>query len=60
MQYIAPNLSAMVGSSIAAKLMGIAGGLTALSKLPATTIQVLNFMATKAFVVLLPNFSFFS
>jgi len=40
MQFIAPNLSAMVGSSIAAKLMGVAGGLTALSKLPATTVQV--------------------
>eukprot|EP01087_Luapelamoeba_hula_P019608 TRINITY_DN6513_c0_g1_i2.p1 TRINITY_DN6513_c0_g1~~TRINITY_DN6513_c0_g1_i2.p1 ORF type:complete len:525 (-),score=100.12 TRINITY_DN6513_c0_g1_i2:44-1468(-) len=42
MAYIAPNLSAVVGSSIAAKLMGVAGGLSALSKLPANTIQVLG------------------
>lgn len=42
MSLIAPNLSAIVGASIAAKLMGIAGGLTGLSKMPACNIQVLG------------------
>ena len=32
MTYIAPNLSSIIGASTAAKLMGAAGGLTALSK----------------------------
>ena len=42
MSLIAPNLSAIVGASIAAKLMGISGGLTGLSKMPACNIQVLG------------------
>lgn len=42
MDIVAPNLSAVTGSSIAARLMGIAGGLTALSKLPATVVQLLG------------------
>jgi len=32
MTFIAPNISIIVGSSTAAKLMGVAGGLTALVK----------------------------
>jgi U4/U6 small nuclear ribonucleoprotein PRP31 len=40
MQLIAPNLSAIIGTSTAAKLMGSAGGLTALCKIPACNIQV--------------------
>jgi len=55
MTFIAPNLSQIVGSTVAAKLMGnnnlvlrefhwsitgIAGGLTSLSKMPACNIQV--------------------
>ncbi|KAJ9554537.1 hypothetical protein OSB04_018582 [Centaurea solstitialis] len=42
MGYIAPNLSAIVGSAVAAKLMGTAGGLSALSKIPACDVQVLG------------------
>ena len=42
MSLIAPNLSAIVGASIAAKLMGTAGGLTALSKKPACVIELLG------------------
>lgn len=42
MAFIAPNLSLIVGASIAAKLMGVAGGLTRLSKMPACNIQVLG------------------
>ena len=36
---IAPNLSAVVGTAIAAQLMGVAGGLAALSQMPACNIQ---------------------
>ncbi|KAJ6710278.1 PRE-MRNA SPLICING FACTOR PRP31 [Salix koriyanagi] len=42
MGYIAPNLSAIVGSAVAAKLMGMAGGLTALAKMPACNVQLLG------------------
>jgi U4/U6 small nuclear ribonucleoprotein PRP31 len=42
MNFIAPNLTAIVGSGTAAKMMGIAGGLTALSKIPACNILVLG------------------
>jgi U4/U6 small nuclear ribonucleoprotein PRP31 len=42
MTAVAPNLSAVVGTRIAAQLIGIAGGLSALSKLPATVVQGLG------------------
>lgn len=42
MGYIAPNLSAIVGSAVAAKLMGTAGGLSALSKMPACNVMLLG------------------
>nr|CAG4647055.1 EOG090X06EY [Megafenestra aurita] len=42
MTFIAPNLSVLVGAPIAAKLMGVAGGLTSLSKMPACNIQLLG------------------
>ncbi|KAL8587798.1 U4/U6 small nuclear ribonucleoprotein Prp31 [Nucella lapillus] len=42
MSFIAPNLSIIVGASIAAKLMGVAGGLTNLSKMPACNILLLG------------------
>ncbi|KAK4788730.1 hypothetical protein SAY86_020049 [Trapa natans] len=42
MGYIAPNLSAIVGSAVAAKLMGTAGGLFALAKMPACNVQLLG------------------
>ncbi|RAL53259.1 unnamed protein product [Cuscuta campestris] len=42
MGYIAPNLSAIVGSAVAAKLMGIAGGLFSLAKMPACNVQLLG------------------
>mmetsp|Transcript_32954 Transcript_32954/g.83657 ORF Transcript_32954/g.83657 Transcript_32954/m.83657 type:complete len:498 (-) Transcript_32954:312-1805(-) len=42
MSSIAPNLSLIVGSEIAAKLMGLAGGLHALSRMPACNVQVLG------------------
>ncbi|MEW5303488.1 MAG: hypothetical protein WDW36_006174 [Sanguina aurantia] len=42
MHKIAPNLSAVVGTEVAAKLMGVAGGLLALSKIPACNVQVLG------------------
>ncbi|GIL61071.1 hypothetical protein Vafri_15470 [Volvox africanus] len=39
MNEVAPNLSAVVGTEIAAKLMGVAGGLLALSRMPSCNIQ---------------------
>ncbi|KAI8323058.1 hypothetical protein GQ54DRAFT_303620 [Martensiomyces pterosporus] len=42
MPLIAPNLTAVIGSASAAKLIVEAGGLTALSKIPACNIQVLG------------------
>ncbi|XP_017217849.1 U4/U6 small nuclear ribonucleoprotein Prp31 homolog [Daucus carota subsp. sativus] len=42
MAYIAPNLSAIVGSAVAAKLMAAAGGLSALTERPACNIKFLG------------------
>ncbi|KAL1140130.1 hypothetical protein AAG570_000062 [Ranatra chinensis] len=42
MSFIAPNLSAIVGASTAAKIMGVAGGLTNLSKMPACNVLLLG------------------
>ena len=47
MNFIAPNISAIVGASIAAKLMGAAGGLTKLSKMPANNISLLGRLVYK-------------
>lgn len=42
MSFIAPNISAIIGPTTAAKIMGIAGGLSALSKIPACNLLVLG------------------
>lgn len=42
MSFIAPNVSHIVGANVAAKLMGLAGGLTNLSKMPACNVEVLG------------------
>ena len=42
MHFIAPNLSALVGSTVAAQLIAAAGGLDSLSKMPACNIQVVG------------------
>ena len=42
MAFIAPNLSAIIGAPVAAKLMGAAGGLTNLSKMPSGHVQLLG------------------
>jgi nucleolar protein 56 len=42
MAQVAPNLRAVVGSSIGAKLISLAGSLEKLSRLPASTVQVLG------------------
>ncbi|KAK8743005.1 hypothetical protein OTU49_001482, partial [Cherax quadricarinatus] len=42
MSFIAPNLSCIVGASTAAKLMGVAGGLTNLAKLPASNVLLIG------------------
>jgi U4/U6 small nuclear ribonucleoprotein PRP31 len=42
MTFLAPNLSAIVGASTAAKLVSTAGGLTKLSKIPSCNLLVLG------------------
>ncbi|KAL7647102.1 UNVERIFIED_CONTAM: hypothetical protein RMT77_002360 [Armadillidium vulgare] len=42
MNFIAPNLSAVVGASTAAKLMGAAGGLTNLAKMPSDNVMLIG------------------
>jgi U4/U6 small nuclear ribonucleoprotein PRP31 len=42
MKVFAPNLSEIIGSEIAAKLIGIAGGLDNLAKLPSSTLFLLG------------------
>lgn len=40
--YVVSEISIISGSTIAAKLMGTAGGLAALARIPACTIQILG------------------
>lgn len=42
MANVAPNLTTLLGESVAAKLLTHAGGLNNLAKLPASTIQILG------------------
>lgn len=42
MHKIAPNVSLVVGSETASRLMGLAGGLLPLSKIPACNLEVLG------------------
>lgn len=42
MTFIAPNLSAVVGTRTATKLLGVAGGLEGLSKIPACNLHLLG------------------
>lgn len=42
MQIVAPNLRAIVGSLLGARLISIAGGMKNLAKMPASTVQVLG------------------
>ncbi len=42
MTRIAPNVSAIVGAAIAARVVGLAGGLVELSRIPSCNIQVLG------------------
>lgn len=46
---IAPNLSALVGTRISAQLIGAAGGLSNLSRIPACNIQVLGYSKESSF-----------
>ncbi|CAL9041673.1 unnamed protein product [Musa banksii] len=58
MGYIAPNLSAIVGSAVAAKLMGTAGGLLALAKMPACNVLLLGAKKKTCWVFVLRPLSF--
>mmetsp|Transcript_23042 Transcript_23042/g.33729 ORF Transcript_23042/g.33729 Transcript_23042/m.33729 type:complete len:503 (-) Transcript_23042:104-1612(-) len=42
MNRIAPNVCMLIGSRVAAQLVGMAGGLVALSKIPACNVQVMG------------------
>jgi U4/U6 small nuclear ribonucleoprotein PRP31 len=42
MKFLAPNLSALLGSSLASELVGMAGGLVALTAIPACNVQVMG------------------
>ncbi|KAG7097136.1 hypothetical protein E1B28_004514 [Marasmius oreades] len=42
MNILAPNLSAIVGTSTAAKLLGVAGGLNGLAKMPSCNVHLLG------------------
>ncbi|KAJ8495901.1 hypothetical protein ONZ45_g12669 [Pleurotus djamor] len=42
MNVLAPNLSAIVGTTTAAKLLGVAGGLQGLAKMPACNVHLLG------------------
>lgn len=42
LKQVAPNMSAIVGASLSARLMSIAGSLDNLAKMPASTLQVLG------------------
>ena len=42
MQIIAPNLSAILGTAVGARILGRAGNLKKLASMPASTIQVLG------------------
>ncbi|KAH9894376.1 Nop domain-containing protein [Cubamyces lactineus] len=42
MNILAPNLSAIVGTTTAAKLLGVAGGLSGIAKMPACNVHLLG------------------
>merc|ERR1719361_3297587 len=42
MAVVAPNLSALIGDTVAARLISKAGSLTNLAKAPASTVQILG------------------
>jgi len=42
MEEVAPNINVMTGATLGARLIALAGGLTNLAKMPASTIQVLG------------------
>lgn len=42
MEIVAPNLTELIGETIAAKLISHSGSLSTLSKYPASTIQILG------------------
>lgn len=50
MNVLAPNLSAIVGTTTAAKLLGVAGGLGGLAKMPSCNVHV-RFSTTSTFYI---------
>jgi hypothetical protein len=57
MNVLAPNLSAIVGTTTAAKLLGVAGGLSGLAKMPACNVHVSRPFSYMAWRYLMPLYS---
>lgn len=57
MNVLAPNLSAIVGTTTAAKLLGVAGGLAGLAKMPSCNVHVRHFLRPDGLVFILVLFS---
>ena len=53
MNVLAPNLSAIVGTTTAAKLLGVAGGLGGVAKMPASNVHVSCFKCSSEILFLL-------
>ena len=51
MNILAPNLSAIVGTTTAAKLLGVAGGLAGLAKMPSCNVHVCQSQSSTSFRV---------
>ena len=58
MNVLAPNLSAIVGTTTAAKLLGVAGGLAALAKMPSCNVHVHLFVCRLHLILLSSDSSF--
>src|SRR6266478_604031 len=58
MNVLAPNLSAIIGTTTAAKLLGVAGGLTGLAKMPACNVHVGAGLCPPCRVLIVRSFSY--
>jgi hypothetical protein len=59
MNVLAPNLSAIISTNIAAKLLGVAGGLATFAKTPADNVFVGPFLASSSLTFRRLTFSVF-
>lgn len=54
MGVVAPNLAALIGDTVGARLISKAGSLTSLAKCPASTVQILGAEKVRALALTLP------